>query len=84
MIEVEVKLPINNYEYVIEMLDNKCYAKRGRLREEDVYFNGPDRDYRKTDEALRLRKQDILEGDNVGSTTYITYKGKKLHCFRIS
>ena len=78
MIEVEVKLPINNCEYVIETLNNRCYTKCGRLREEDVYFNGPDRDYRKTDEALRLRKQDILEGDNVGSATYITYKGKKL------
>ncbi|HOO72883.1 MAG TPA: class IV adenylate cyclase [Spirochaetota bacterium] len=39
-------------------------------REEDIYFNHPCRDFRITDEALRLR--------GVGGSTVLTYKGPKL------
>jgi adenylate cyclase class 2 len=37
--------------------------------ESDHYYNAPDRDFRKTDEAFRLRR--------VGSGSRITYKGPK-------
>ena len=39
------------------------------LQEVDQYFNAPDRDFARTDEALRLRR--------IGSTNFVTYKGPK-------
>jgi adenylate cyclase class 2 len=39
------------------------------LREADHYFNAPDRDFARTDEALRVRR--------VGRTNCVTYKGPK-------
>ncbi len=38
--------------------------------QEDTYLNGVDRDFRKTDEALRVRR--------VGDEYFLTYKGPKL------
>ncbi len=39
------------------------------LEETDHYFNAPDRDFARTDEAFRLRR--------IGSANYLTYKGPK-------
>jgi adenylate cyclase, class 2 len=39
------------------------------LDEADHYFNAPDRDFAKTDEALRIRR--------IGTASYVTYKGPK-------
>ena len=43
-------------------------------QETDLYFNGGGRDFRKTDEALRLRRALSAGGDG---TTFVTYKGPK-------
>lgn len=43
-------------------------------RESDDYFQAPDRDFLKSDEALRLRS---LENEG-GSQAFLTYKGPKL------
>src|SRR5207253_4194843 len=37
--------------------------------EADDYYNAPDRDFKQTDEAFRMRR--------IGSKTYLTYKGPK-------
>ena len=47
-----------------------------RVRETDVYFNGPGRDFRRTDEALRLRSVQVLPDGPWESL--LTYKGPKL------
>ena len=46
------------------------------LREVDTYYNGQDRDFRKTDEALRLRSCTRLPDGP--SESLMTYKGPKL------
>jgi len=55
------------------------------LLHEDTYFNLPKelRDFKKTDEALRIRKSIEFQKDNKDSEKkiikyYLTYKGKKL------
>ena len=47
-----------------------------QLRERDVYFNGDHRDFRRTDEALRLRSVRALPDG--AWETLLTYKGPKL------
>src|SRR5262245_19259423 len=39
------------------------------LEEADHYFNAPDRDFARTDEALRVRR--------IGPVNFVTYKGPK-------
>lgn len=52
------------------------FKKGDVLEEKDMYFNGPDRDFIKTDEALRLRTcRNLTRGTE---ETFITYKGPKL------
>ena len=46
------------------------------MQEIDVYFNGNDRNFMKTDEALRLRS--VRDLDAGTCETFITYKGPKL------
>ncbi len=42
--------------------------------EEDRYYQAPDRDFRKTDEALRIR----IHSENGESRALVTYKGPKM------
>ncbi len=71
MIEVEVKYKISCDE--IEALEKKLEKLGFKLVksgvEKDTYFNSPFRDFRKSDEALRVRESDEC---------YLTYKGKKI------
>jgi len=67
--EVEVKFKVEDFGKI-----EKKLVKAGKFMiekiEEDLYFNSPWRDFRKSDEALRIRK------DSEGIT--LTYKGKKV------
>ncbi len=67
--EVEVKFKIEDFGEI-----EKRLVKAGEFVtekvEEDLYFNSPWRDFRESDEALRIRK------DSEGIT--LTYKGKKI------
>jgi len=70
LIEVEAKYKVEG----IHLIEEKLYRLGAELvkevNEEDYYFNHPCRDFRETDEALRVRvKDDIIE---------LTYKGPKL------
>jgi adenylate cyclase class 2 len=69
MLEVEMKFPIVDADSLREQLQARG-ARLGETRtEEDRYFNAPDRDFAKTDEALRIRR--------IGNASYFTYKGPK-------
>lgn len=76
MIEVEIKAKIENPKYEIEKLD-KLGAKYSHTeRQHDIYFNAPDKDYKKTDEALRIRK---IPKNDTEFEKILTYKGPKLN-----
>ena len=71
MIEVEIKLNIPNVEAIHNKLRELGAKKIGDEFNDDTYLNHPNRDFKSTDEALRIRK--------VNSKTELTYKGPKLN-----
>jgi adenylate cyclase, class 2 len=70
MLEVEVKFRCRDWQPVQELLSSWGVTGKLSQLETDQYFNAPDRDFAKTDEALRLR--------TVDSQNVLTYKGPKL------
>jgi adenylate cyclase class 2 len=69
MVEVEQKFPVADFG-ALESRLHHLGATSGETREEaDHYFNAPDRDFARTDEALRIRR--------IGSSNHLTYKGPK-------
>ncbi len=83
MIEVEIKVKISDPNLIREKFDFNGVYKLS-LHHEDTYFNMPKglRDFKQTDEALRLRKSIEFNRDNKGRAQkinyFITYKGKKI------
>jgi adenylate cyclase class 2 len=69
MLEVEVKYRAPDPAAVPAKLHALGAEPGGETSEEDHYFNGPDRDYRQTDEAFRIRR--------TAEDTRLTYKGPK-------
>lgn len=84
MIEVEIKVRINNPELMRKKFEENHGAYKFSLLHEDTYYNMPKglRDFKQTDEALRLRKSlkfNINEkGKDQEIEYFITYKGKKM------
>ena len=78
MLEVEIKAALGDVtaEALQQRAEKKGFEKAAALREIDVYFNGNDRNFMKTDEALRLRSCQNLDSGN--AQTLITYKGPKI------
>ena len=76
MIEVEIKAKIADAQAAEKSLLALGFTEARTVSEQDVYFNGNDRDFRKTDEALRIRACKDLEADTENNT--LTYKGPKL------
>jgi adenylate cyclase, class 2 len=70
VIEVEMKFPVSDLADLERKLAGWGASQGKSHREEDHYFNAPDRDFAQTDEALRLRR--------IGSANFLTYKGPKL------
>jgi adenylate cyclase class 2 len=69
MLEIEQKFADADFA-AIEKTLAEWDAQRGEDQTEvDRYFNAPDRDFARTDEAFRLRR--------VGSANFLTYKGPK-------
>ena len=69
MLEVEAKYRLMDWSALVAMLVT-WGAELAETREDtDHYFNAPDRDFAKTDEAFRLRC--------IGTRNYLTYKGPK-------
>lgn len=78
MLEVEIKAALGmlKKEQLQEAAKGMGFVQTDSLQEVDAYFNGNDRNFMKTDEALRLRScRDLNAGT---SETFITYKGPKL------
>lgn len=69
MLEVEMKFPDADFPALERRLAEWGARLAESLREEDHYFNAPDRDFGRTDEAFRLRR--------IGPANLITYKGPK-------
>ncbi len=78
MLEVEIKASLGalKKEQLQEAAIGMGFVQAGTLQEIDVYFNGNDRNFMKTDEALRLRS--VRDLDAGTCETFITYKGPKL------
>jgi adenylate cyclase class 2 len=71
LLEIEMKFAVPDFKALKKRL-SQCGARRARIKprhEEDHYFNAPDRDFARTDEALRLRR--------LGAENFVTYKGPK-------
>jgi adenylate cyclase, class 2 len=69
MLEVEMKFPVEGFQALETRLAEWRAAADPPRHDADQYFNAPDRDFARTDEALRLRR--------VGLANYVTYKGPK-------
>ena len=84
MIEVEIKAKVSDPDSIREKFKSKEGKYIISLHHEDTYFNMPEklRDFRKTDEALRIRKsieyEEGFESSENKINYYLTYKGKKL------
>jgi adenylate cyclase class 2 len=71
MIEVELKFPLQDPDSLLKSLDHVRQNLSFIAREEtDEYFQHPCRDFRVTDEALRIRAS--------GEQVELTWKGPKL------
>ena len=84
MIEVEIKVRISDPTTIRKKFEENNGVYKISLQHEDTYFNMPKglRDFRETDEALRVRKSIEFNKSDQSSTQkinqYLTYKGKKL------
>src|SRR5262252_3741897 len=69
MVEVEQKFREVDFAALEQKLRSLGAEESERHSEADHYFNAPDRDFAKTDEALRIRR--------IGTNNRVTYKGPK-------
>jgi adenylate cyclase class 2 len=74
-LEVEQKYPVKDHAPVRSQLIALGCVFHEPLEQTDLYFVHPVRDFKQTDEALRLRRC-VAEGS--GDEVCITYKGPKL------
>ncbi len=69
MLEIEMKFPVPGFASIEGTLKTwQAQADEAQV-EADHYYNAPDRDFARTDEALRLRR--------IGADNIVTYKGPK-------
>jgi len=66
-VEIKAKIKIEGIEHKLSTLGAKLLGEENQT---DVYFSHPCRDFKKTDEALRVRK--------IKDEYFLTYKGPKL------
>jgi len=69
MVEVEQKFRDVNFVELARRLKDWGATEGESRQEADHYFNAPDRDFARTDEALRIRR--------IGAENFVTYKGPK-------
>lgn len=84
MIEVEIKIKISDPILMRKKFEEKNGSYKFSLIHEDTYYNMPNglRNFKLTDEALRLRKSTKFDKNIKGQDTnpdyFLTYKGKKI------
>src|SRR5258708_2817483 len=69
MLEIEQKYSQADFEAIEHCLADWGVTTHEDVEEADDYYNAPDRDFRQTNEAFRLRR--------VGLHNFLTYKGPK-------
>src|ERR671922_2772590 len=69
MLEIEMKFPVPDFADLQRRLAEWGSVPATVREDADEYFNAPDRDFARTDEALRLRR--------IGPANFVTYKGPK-------
>lgn len=69
MLEIEMKFAVADFGPIEDQLRSWGAHPNEAIDEADQYFNAPDRDFRQTDEAFRLRR--------IGDLNRLTYKGPK-------
>lgn len=69
MLEIEMKFPVAGFEAIETVLPQIGARPQDSQVETDHYYNAPDRDFGRTDEALRLRR--------VADENCLTYKGPR-------
>lgn len=74
MIEVEMKAKIIDNITAFEKIKEIGGIYSHTEKQHDIYFNAPDKDYKETDEALRIRE---IPHDN-DFERILTYKGPKI------
>ena len=77
MIEIELKATLNVEQAAVlpARLTALGFTAQQPVEETDLYWNGVDRDFCKTDEALRLRRARNADGTE---SAFLTYKGTLL------
>ncbi|WAC04129.1 MAG: class IV adenylate cyclase [Methanoregula sp.] len=70
MLEIELKVRVDELGPVRERLHQLNAEPCGRVHEHDIYYNAPHRNFAITDEALRVRYS--------GGKAVMTYKGAKI------
>ena len=70
MLEIEIKVKVADLQPIRERILSSGASLLGEGIEYDAYYNSPERDFSKTDEALRLRRAD--------DCALLTYKGAKI------
>jgi adenylate cyclase, class 2 len=73
MLEIELKVAVNDLGQVRTRLTELNATSIGRMHEHDIYYNAPHRDFGKTDEAMRVRY--------TNDHAVVTYKGAKIKKF---
>jgi adenylate cyclase class 2 len=69
MLEVEMKFANAEFARLERQLADGGAREQTVRNDADQYFNAPDRDFARTDEALRMRR--------IGTANFVTYKGPK-------
>lgn len=77
MLEVEMKFPAPKAAPALEKLYSLGYRLSMSRKESDLYFNGPNKDFAKTDEVLRIRTINDDQNDPGEEKIEVTYKGPK-------
>lgn len=72
MLEIEMKVKVTSLGPVRRRLLEQSAVFLDKVKEHDIYYNAPHRDFAKTDEALRIRYKNSNKRDAV-----FTYKGPK-------
>lgn len=84
MFEIEIKVRVSDPDLIRRKLENHQASYKFFLTHKDIYYNMPKslRDFKKTDEALRLRTSIRYDKKNKYNPQeidyFLTYKGKKI------
>lgn len=70
LFEVEIKAPLDEIESIEKKLHDLGAIFQAKIRQSDIYFQHPNRNFAITDEALRIRETD--------QSAFLTYKGPKI------